>query len=308
MNILLSKKDKVLISITILIYLVAFVFIQNLFTHVFLVLPFFLSIALKFYTNKRLPIVRVIIFDLLLLSLILIRIYQVYKIIKTIQKNPQTNKASQIIEPSISLPSKKEMKSSLLLALSATPFSQSTEVFPKLKVELPPVGPYCNGCYSGPPGGYAISPITKEILIADGQWISGGHFTQTGGEKWNYIYYVFKRLLPEIPQNSEMVLPGGAFLKDAIKLKVNGSQEFEMNDPFSKRKLKAYYLKLSEKINKDGITIHTFEVRPTFREDSLNRRDAIFIKNGLTYYIMFDWKTKDFDGTFDKIIDSIRFE
>lgn len=130
-----------------------------------------------------------------------------------------------------------------------------------------------------------------------------------GGEKWNYIYYGFKRLLPEIPGDNGMIIEGGSTLKDAIKLPINGLLKFEdKNNPRGEEKLKAYYLKLSEKTNKDGVTIHTFEARPTFREDSLNRRDAIFIKNGATYYLMFDWKTKDFDGTFDKIIDSIRFE
>ena len=47
---------------------------------------------------------------------------------------------------------------------------------------------------------------------------------------------------------------------------------------------------------------------PTFESDSINRRDAIILKDNQFAYIMFDWKTKDFDGTFDKIIDSIRFE
>lgn len=287
MNILLSKKDKILIAVSVVIYLVALIIIRNIFAHVFLVLPVFLSIALKFYTNKRLPVVRVIMLDILLLSIIFIRVYQLYKIIKTVNRDPQISKSSQIIVPSI-VPE---------VGLS------------RLKVILPPVGPYCNGCYSGAPGGLTTSPITNNLLISEGQWVSGEYFTPNEEKKWNYIYYVFKNLLPELPQDTKMIMPGSNFFQDVIKIAVNSSQEFKKSDPDNKGNISTYsYKKLSEKINKEGIKIYIFEVRPTFDKDSLNRRDAIFIKNGATFYMMFDWKTKDFDGTFDKIIDSIHFE
>lgn len=225
MNILLSRKDKILIGIAVVLYLVAIFVRLSLIGHL-IVFAFFLKLLQKIFKDKQTPTYRIIMLIVILSIFILIRIYNIYQIVSG--WNNDIGRSSQIIKPSISLPPKKEMKSSLILALSATPLPKSDIAFPKLKVELPPVGPYCNGCYSGPPGGYAISS-TKEILVADGQWISGGRLTQTGGEKWNYIYYVFKRLLPEIPQDSGMVMPGGAFLKDAIKLKVNGSQGFEMN-------------------------------------------------------------------------------
>lgn len=306
-NILLSRKDRLLIGMAVFVYLVALVIGLNLTSHL-IIFTFFLSILQKYLRDKQIPTLRITMLIVVIGSIILVRgYYQYQQFISGL--NNDIGRPSQTIYPSISLPPKKEMKSSLILALSATPIPQPTVAIPKLKVELPPVGPYCNGCYSGPPGGYVISPITKEALTVDGQWVSGGRLTQTGRERWNYIYYVFKQLLPEIPKDNGTIIERGSTLKDAVKLPINGLLKFEDKDsPFREGKLKAYYLKLSEKTNKDGITIHAFEVRPTFSEDSLNRRDAIFIKNGFTYYIMFDWKTKDFDGTFDKIIDSIRFE
>lgn len=179
MNILLSRKDRILIGITVFVYLVALVIGLNLTSHL-IIFTFFLSIIQKYFRDKQIPTLRITMLIVVIGSIILVRVYYRYQQFISGWNN-HIGRTSQTIYPSISLPSKKEMKSSLILALSATPLPQSALSIPKLKVELPPVGPYCNGCYSGPPGGYAISPITKEVLVADGQWISGGHFTQTGG-------------------------------------------------------------------------------------------------------------------------------
>lgn len=42
--------------------------------------------------------------------------------------------------------------------------------------------------------------------------------------------------------------------------------------------------------------------------ESVNRQCAIFTKDGYTIYIMFDWKEKSFNTSFDQIINSISFK
>jgi hypothetical protein len=195
---------------------------------------------------------------------------------------------------------KNDMKAKLDLTLSSSPLpSIPKENFPKLKVQLPSVGKYCNGCYDAPPGGN--SQISENLLVG-GQWVTGGFDTPTSSRKWSYVYYVLKGLFPEIPQDSNLVMPEGNFLSDVIKIPVNKLKEY------AKSSANYNYKKISEIVNKDGLKIYTFEVRSTFDSDSIGRRDAIFTKDNYTYYIMYDWKEKSFNATFDQIINSISFK
>ncbi|PIZ21781.1 MAG: hypothetical protein COY49_11980 [Comamonadaceae bacterium CG_4_10_14_0_8_um_filter_57_29] len=84
-----------------------------------------------------------------------------------------------------------------------------------------------------------------------------------------------------------------------MKLSINESREF------IKLGEKYIYKKIDEIINKDGVKIYTFEVRPTFDSDSIGRKDVIITKDGYTAYIMFDWKDPSFDKTFERIIESL---
>lgn len=156
---------------------------------------------------------------------------------------------------------------------------------PKLIVELPPVGKYCNGCYDGPPGG---NPFVEENEVINGEWVTGGHDTPTTDRKWNYIYYIFQGVFQ------------GKYIKNAIELPINESGEY------GKSETKYSYKKIGEVINKNGLKVYAFQVTPTFDSDSIGRKDAIFSKDGNTYYIMFDWKDKSFDDTFDQIINSVK--
>ena len=157
-----------------------------------------------------------------MVSLISIRIYQLYKIIKIVQKDAQTNTAVQKIIPSISL----------------------KEDFLNIKVDLPPVGLYCKGCDDGISKGlFTKSPKTGELILARARSITGGYDTPAGGKKWSYTYYAFKSPLSELPLDNELVIPGDIFLLEAIYADVGTIKKFTKSDSNNKGILVNYTYK-----------------------------------------------------------------
>lgn len=185
---------------------------------------------------------------------------------------------------------------------SPSPAPTVQDKFPTLDVKLPPVGKYCSGCYDAPPGVMGVGSIGMGVGLIGGQWVTGGYDKPTTDRKWNYINYIFNGLLPEFSEEMGFVFPGGRFLQDVVKLSINESKEYIKSGE------KYIYKKIDEIVNKDGMKIYTFEVKPTFDSDSIGRKDAIITNNYYTAYIMFDWKEPSFDTTFDQIINSINFK
>jgi hypothetical protein len=144
--------------------------------------------------------------------------------------------------------------------------------------------------------------IGKGVGLIGGEWVTGRYDKPTTDRKWNYINYIFNGLLPEIPNEIDFVFPSGRFLQDVVKLSINESKEY------IKLGEKYIYKKINEIVNKNGVKIYLFEVKPTFDPGSIGRKDAIITKDGYTAYIMFDWKDPSFDKTFDQIINSINFQ
>lgn len=170
--------------------------------------------------------------------------------------------------------------------------SPSIAPYQDINVSLPPMGDYCNGCIDAAPG---AKPIPENSLIVNSKWVGGGIDSPTAVRKWNYISYIFKGELPTLNEGKGIALPQGDFFREATSLAVNSSKSF--ND--------YNYTRLADKKSKDNLTIYTYHVTPTFDGDSISRKDAIFTKDGYTYYVMFDWKTHEFDNTFDQIISSL---
>lgn len=170
-------------------------------------------------------------------------------------------------------------------------------------VKLPPIGPLCEGCRDG-----MLNGVVDRSLFEDGEWIEGGNFVDhKNGQysdpgEWNFIEYRLAGELPVIPTGKDLgKFPGGSFLKDASEMKVGTTRTF------NKGKVRHTYTK-KEPLLVHGQRIWLFDVKPTFQTGYLGRKDALFVRGGKTFYIVFDWRDKKFSDTLESILQTINFD
>jgi len=171
------------------------------------------------------------------------------------------------------------------------------------EVKLPPIGPLCEGCRDG-----MLNGVVDRSLFEDGEWIEGGNFvnhkngqySDTG--EWNFIEYRLAGEAPTIPAGKNLgEFPGGNFLKEASEMKVGATRIF------NKGKVQHTYTK-REPLLVQGQKIWLFDVKPTFQTGYLGRKDALFVRGGKTFYILFDWRDKKFSDTLESILQTINFD
>lgn len=166
-------------------------------------------------------------------------------------------------------------------------------------VKLPPIGTYCNGCGDSPPG-------WGGTLFESGIWQRGGAISNAE-HLWTYISYTLKGEYPKIDTNT-MIMPDGDFFSEITKIGVGESKQFKKTNANPNIPIKTYtYTRLADAFINESITVYQYEVTPTFDTDAIGREEALFVKDGHTFYIMFDWKDPQFNNTFEDIIASITF-
>lgn len=173
------------------------------------------------------------------------------------------------------------------------------------EVKLPPIGPMCEGCLSWDA---MVNNAKDTSLFEDGKWIEGGNFVKhMNGQfpdfgEWNYTNYRLNGEFPVITAGNDVAhFPGGNFLKDASEMKVGTTRSF------NKGNVRYTYTK-REPLLVQGQRIWLFDVKPTFQTGYLGRKDALFVRGGKTFYIVFDWRDKKFSDTLESILQTINFD
>lgn len=175
--------------------------------------------------------------------------------------------------------------------------------FEHYEVTLPPIGPLCSGCIDG-----MLNGLEDRSLFEDGRWIKGGNFvlrkdgeyTDTGD--WNFIEYRLAGELPIFPPGQfQGSFPGGNVLKTLSEMKKGATRSFNEDG------VRYTYTK-REPMLVNGQRIWLFDVKPTFQNDYLGRKDALFVRGGKTFYIIFDWRDKKFSDTLESILQTINFD
>lgn len=169
----------------------------------------------------------------MIIGIVVICVFTSIGIFYFASKQINTQKKQKIPSTSIiSIDEKREkLKEKLKIVLSRPPTSPyPTDDLPTLNVDLPPEGK-CNGCRDAPQGAYETFPNSNEAILAQGESVTG---YDKSTRKWGYTHYVIKRLLPELPINTDMIFPGGNFLQDVTKLAINQSKEYIKYDRYEK--------------------------------------------------------------------------
>lgn len=176
--------------------------------------------------------------------------------------------------------------------------------FHSFELTLPPIGPYAES------GQDSLAVGAKDAsFIENNVWIIGGNFTpvkQKGKEftspgQWDFLHYRLAGELPTIPAGINLQTPGGTFLKTLSDMKVGSTKRLMGRNT-------TYTYTKRDPMIAQGQKIMLFDVKPTFQPTHIGRKDALFVRNGKTFYMIFDWKEARYNDSLEAALETINFD
>lgn len=176
--------------------------------------------------------------------------------------------------------------------------------FHMFEVTLPPIGPYAEAGHDA----LAVGAENTDF-VENNIWIIGGNFEEvtkkgnafTSPGQWDFIHYRLAGEFPAIPTGINLKTPGGTFLQTISDMEIGATKKIVGGNT-------TYTYTKKEPMIVHGQKIMLFDVKPTFQSGYIGRKDALFIRNGKTFYIIFDWKETRYTDSLEAILETINFD